>query len=113
LRGVDAAKDQSYVLSMLGQDALARCLFPIGERTKTDVRALATSLHLRTAAKPESQDVCFILATRGRRSFLADRIDLHPGTVVDAHSGVGVGAVDAVELITVGQRRGLGIGGGE
>ena len=59
-RGADPAKDQSYVLSMLGQDALSRVVFPVGDMTKDDVRAHAARLGLRTAAKPDSQDVCFI-----------------------------------------------------
>ena len=112
-RGADAAKDQSYVLYVLGQAALARTLLPVGELTKDEVRAEAARLGLRTAAKPDSQDVCFITSTDGRRSFLGRRLALHPGRVVD-DAGREVGRVDAVELVTVGQRRGLGLpGGGE
>ncbi|HEY2214544.1 MAG TPA: asparagine synthase-related protein, partial [Acidimicrobiales bacterium] len=59
-RGADADKDQSYVLSMLGQGELARVTFPVGEMTKAEVRVHATRLGLRTADKPDSQDVCFI-----------------------------------------------------
>jgi tRNA-specific 2-thiouridylase len=76
------------------------------------VREKARLLGLRTAAKPDSQDVCFITATGGRATFLGPRIGLHPGRVVDT-GGAEVGRVDAVELVTVGQRRGLGAGGGE
>jgi tRNA-specific 2-thiouridylase len=112
-RAVDAAKDQSYVLSMLGPAQLARCRFPVGEMTKADVRARAAQLGLRTAAKADSQDVCFILASDGRRAFLGDRMAFHAGAVVDGATGATVGRVDAVELVTVGQRRGLGVGGGE
>ena len=111
-RGADAAKDQSYVLSMLGQDQLARVLLPVGHLTKAGVREQAAALGLRTAAKPDSQDVCFISRTGGRRAFLSPRIPLHPGRVVDAATGEQVGTVPAVELVTVGQRRGLGAGGG-
>ena len=111
-RGVDARKDQSYVLSMLGQDVLSRCRFPIGAFTKSQVRERAGELGLRTAVKPESQDVCFILASAGRRRFLADRMPMHAGVVVDT-AGAPIGRVDAVELVTVGQRRGLGVGGGD
>ena len=109
-RAVDAAKDQSYVLHMLDQRVLARVLLPVGELTKSDVRARASDLGLRTADKPDSQDVCFITAG-GRAPFLADRLDLTPGRVVDT-AGVEVGRVDAVQLVTVGQRRGLGLPGG-
>jgi len=111
-RGADAAKDQSYVLYTLGADVLARCRFPVGELSKAEVRERARALGLRTADKPDSQDVCFITATGGRTTFLGDRIGLHPGRVVDT-SGREVGQVEAVELVTVGQRRGMGGGGGE
>ena len=112
-RGADAAKDQSYVLSMLGPDQLGRVLLPVGDLTKDAVRARARASGLRTAEKPDSQDVCFILATDGgRTAFLGDRIPLHPGRVVDT-AGNAIGTVDAVELVTVGQRRGLTDGGGE
>jgi tRNA-uridine 2-sulfurtransferase len=109
-RGADAAKDQSYVVHMLPQRELARTLFPVGDRTKADVRALATELGLRTAGKPDSQDVCFITSTGGREAFLGERIPFRRGTVVDT-AGAPVGEVDAVELVTLGQRRGLRLAG--
>ena len=84
-----------------------RVLLPVGELTKDEVRQRADALGLRTAAKPDSQDVCFITSAGGRREFLGDRMPLHPGRVVDTE-GRDVGAVDAVELVTIGQRRGLG-----
>ena len=108
-RGADVAKDQSYVLSILGQAALARVLFPVGEMTKEEVRARARRLGLRTAAKPDSQDVCFIGSTEGRQGFLSRRMELHPGDMVDGE-GRPAGVVTAVELVTVGQRRGMGHG---
>jgi tRNA-specific 2-thiouridylase len=109
VRGVDAAKDQSYVIHMLTGDQLARVLLPIGAMTKDEVRARATELGLRTADKPDSQDVCFISHRGGgREAFLGSRIPLRPGRLVDT-SGAEIGAVDAVELVTVGQRRGLGV----
>jgi tRNA-specific 2-thiouridylase len=93
-RGADFAKDQSYV----------------GGLTKDEVRERATELGLRTAGKPDSQDVCFISHTGGgRRVFLGNRIDMHPARLVD-ETGTQLGSVDAVELVTIGQRRGLGIG---
>jgi tRNA-specific 2-thiouridylase len=110
-RAADRAKDQSYVLHMLGQEQLARCRFPVGELTKAEVRERAAAVGLRTAAKPDSQEVCFITSTGGRTAFLEPRMALHAGRVVDT-AGNEVGAVDAVELVTVGQRRGLGGGGG-
>jgi tRNA-uridine 2-sulfurtransferase len=108
-RGADLLKDQSYVLSMLGQDALARVLFPVGEMTKEQVRERAHRLDLRTAAKPDSQDVCFIGSVEGRRGFLSGRLELHPAEVVDTE-GRPTGSVEAVELVTIGQRRGMGHG---
>jgi tRNA-specific 2-thiouridylase len=109
-RGADAAKDQSYVLYVIDPARLGDIRFPVGALTKREVRAHATRLGLRTATKPDSQDVCFITSTGGRRQFLGDRIGLHPGRLVDL-DGAPVGAVDAVELVTVGQRRGLELSG--
>jgi tRNA-uridine 2-sulfurtransferase len=110
-RGADRAKDQSYVLHMLGQAQLARLRFPLGDTTKAHVREVAAARGLRTATKPDSQDVCFITTTTGRTGFLADRLALTPGRVVDERGAV-VGAVPAVELVTIGQRKGLGTAGG-
>jgi tRNA-specific 2-thiouridylase len=110
-RGADAAKDQSYVVHMLDQAALARTLFPVGDISKDEVRQIAAQRRLRTASKPDSQDVCFISSVGGRQTFLGDRIELRPGRVVDT-TGAHVGDVAAVELMTIGQRRGLGVPGG-
>ena len=112
LRGADASKDQSYVLYALTPAQLRRVCFPIGHLAKDEVRRRAGALGLRTAGKAESQDTCFVTASGGRVQFLGDRIDLHPGRVVDA-TGTEVGRVPAIELITVGQRRGLGGGARE
>jgi tRNA-specific 2-thiouridylase len=87
--------------------------FPVGHLTKADVRAEAARLGLATAAKPDSQDVCFITATGGRAAFLGPRLATTSGRVVDG-TGQQVGTVPAVALVTIGQRRGLGlVGGGE
>ncbi|HEY3142306.1 MAG TPA: tRNA 2-thiouridine(34) synthase MnmA, partial [Acidimicrobiales bacterium] len=111
-RGADTAKDQSYVLYVLGQAELARTLLPVGDLTKDEVRREADRLGLRTAAKPDSQDVCFITSSSGRAGFLSRRLPLHPGRVVD-EAGTVLGETEAVELVTVGQRRGLGLSGGD
>ena len=111
-RGEDPAKDQSYVVHMLPQRELARTLFPIGHMTKSQVRAKATALGLRTAAKPDSQDVCFITDGGGRVAFLGNRIPFRPARVVDAADGRALGDVDALEMVTLGQRRGIGLAGG-
>jgi tRNA-specific 2-thiouridylase len=89
---------------------------PIGELTKAEVRERAADLGLRTWAKPDSQDVCFIASrttSTARADFLAERIELHPGVLVDHRTGVRVGETEAVELVTIGQRRGLGVAGGD
>jgi tRNA-uridine 2-sulfurtransferase len=110
-RGVDSAKDQSYVLYMLGPQQVARTRLPIGEMTKADVRARARDLGLRTADKRESMDVCFI-KRGGRRAFLGHRIGHRPGAIVDT-AGASVGAHESVSQFTIGQRRGTGVAVGE
>jgi tRNA-specific 2-thiouridylase len=100
-RGADPNKDQSYVLSMLGQEVLSRVVFPVGEMTKDEVRAHAHRLGLRTADKPDSQDVCFIGSAEGREGFLSRRVELHPAEVVDGE-GRPAGGVSAVELVGMG-----------
>ena len=107
---LDDAKDQSYVLHMLDQAQLARLSFPVGDITKDEVRSLANDLGLRTADKPDSQDVCFIHSEGGRQVFLGDRIPLRPAKLVD-RDGAQVGEVDSIELVTLGQRKGLNLGG--
>jgi tRNA-uridine 2-sulfurtransferase len=110
-RAVDQAKDQSYVLYMLGADELARTLLPVGELTKADVREHARTLDLRTAEKRESMDVCFI-KRGGREAFLGARIPRRAGAIVD-EEGTVVGAHDGIDAFTIGQRRGLGVAVGE
>jgi tRNA-specific 2-thiouridylase len=110
-RGVDPAKDQSYVLYMLGRREIDRTRLPIGEMTKPDVRARARELGLRTAGKQESMDVCFI-TSGGRSAFLGNRIERRPGAIVDA-AGAVVGAHDGIDAFTIGQRRGTGVALGE
>ncbi|WP_428117528.1 tRNA 2-thiouridine(34) synthase MnmA [Candidatus Poriferisodalis sp.] len=109
-RGADDAKDQSYVLYMLSSADLADLWFPVGDYRKDELRMLAAELGLRTADKPDSQDVCFITAASGRSRFLAERMELHPADLVDT-AGRPVGTAPAVELVTVGQRKGLDLGG--
>lgn len=112
---VDPAKDQSYFLFTLGQEELARTLFPVGGLEKAEVRNLADRLGLPVARKPESQDICFVA---GRRydavvdEILAARPDAaapRAGRIVD-ETGVEVGRHDGVHRFTVGQRRGTGGG---
>jgi tRNA-specific 2-thiouridylase len=110
-RGADRDKDQSYVVHMLDTRQLSRTLFPVGDLQKSDVRRLAATLRLRTADKPDSQDVCFITSGGGRTAFLGERIPLRRGTVVDT-SGRRLGEIEALETVTIGQRKGLGLPGG-
>ena len=83
----------------------------IRDSTKDQVRDLATQLDLRTATKPDSQDVCFITREHGRDDFLRKRISLTPGRVIDTE-GIEVGSVEAVEMVTIGQRKGMATAGG-
>jgi tRNA-specific 2-thiouridylase len=103
----DAEKDQSYVLYMLGQEELARVLFPIAAYRKEEIRALAQELGLPNAAKPDSADICF-LPTEDYRDFIAERVPQHDGDIVDRDGSV-VGRHRGVAGFTVGQRRGLGV----
>lgn len=111
-RARDSAKDQSYVLSMLTRRELERLVLPLGSLTKSAVREYAEARSIRTAHKADSQDVCFIASRgskRARKVFLAERMVLHEGRVIAAETGAELGRIDAVELVTVGQRRGLGV----
>jgi tRNA-uridine 2-sulfurtransferase len=106
-RGADAAKDQSYVLYMLGPDELEHLRLPLGRLTKPEVRATAARLGLRTAAKPESYDVCFV-PDGDTAGWLERRFGPRPGQVVDTAGRV-LGHHRGAYRYTVGQRRGLGI----
>ena len=109
-RARDEAKDQSYVLYMLGQEELSRLLFPVGEYTKGEVRRMAAEMGLAVATKIESADICF-LPHRDCRLFLAERFPQRPGDIVDS-SGRIVGRHGGIGGYTVGQRRGLPARGG-
>ena len=110
LRGVDADKDQSYVLFGMRQDQLASTLMPIGHYPKDDIRRLASDANFPNADKPDSQDICFI-PTGDYREFLRQRTDEHPGDIVDPAGNV-LGQHEGIQYFTVGQRRGLGLSGG-
>lgn len=112
LRAKNLEKDQSYALWGLTQDRLKHTLFPIGELTKADVRRIAADLGLKTADKPESQDICFIPDDDYRRFvkqyFKFELPILERGEIVDADGKV-LGYHDGVMHYTIGQRKGLGI----
>ncbi len=109
-RAHDMTKDQSYVLSVLNQRALSRVLLPLGDLAKTEVREMARSLGLRTSEKPDSQDVCFITSKGGRKEFMEARVQLTKGVLIDAQTRTPIGETDSLELLTVGQRKGISSG---
>ena len=112
LRGADPYKDQSYFLFTLNQAQLKRTLFPVGHLTKEQVRAKAHALDLRVAEKPESQDICFVPDGNYAR-FLDQRIasdHVISGEIVD-QAGQVLGSHAGIHRFTIGQRRGLGLGG--
>jgi len=108
-RGRDLKKDQSYFLFSLRQDQLARALFPLGEKTKSDTREVARHCRLKTADKPESMEICFVPDNEyGKFLQQANLAQKHRGEIVDLHGTV-LGHHDGIEFYTIGQRRGLGI----
>ncbi len=108
LRGLDPLKDQSYFLYDLPQADLGRLIFPLGELSKRDTRAEAARLGLRTAQKPESQDLCLADHHGSMRAFLDAYLPARAGQIVLA-DGTIVGEHDGVEHFTIGQRKGLGV----
>jgi tRNA-specific 2-thiouridylase len=112
-RAVDPTKDQSYFLYRLTRPQLERVLFPVGELHKTEVRAIAARIGLAVAEKPDSQEVCFAAAGE-HAEVVRDRSPqaLVPGDIVN-ECGAVLGRHDGIANYTVGQRKGLGIGGGE
>jgi len=108
-RGRDLRKDQSYFLFSLRQDQLARTIFPLGEKTKSDTREVARHCNLKTADKEESMEICFV-PDNNYGGFLqsAGLAQKHRGEIVDLHGHV-LGHHDGVEFYTIGQRKGLGI----
>jgi tRNA-specific 2-thiouridylase len=110
---VDEAKDQSYALAALSRGSLARLRFPLGALTKPEVRERAQRAGLEVARRPDSQDLCFLAGTRSA-DFLARHGGMvrRPGVIVD-RTGRKLGEHGGVHTLTVGQRHGLGIGGGE
>ena len=108
-RGKDSRKDQSYFLFSLRQDQLARTMFPLGEKTKSDTREVARHCQLKTADKEESMEICFV-PDNNSGGFLqqANLVQKHRGEIVDARGHV-LGHHDGIEFYTIGQRKGLGI----
>ena len=110
LRGVDYNKDQTYFLCQLNQYMLNNSLFPIGHLTKPEVRQIAKDLELPVAEKKDSTGICFI-GERNFQKFLSNYLPAKPGNIVDIRNNEVVGKHDGVMYYTLGQRKGLGIGG--
>lgn len=114
LRGIDPQKDQSYVLSVLGQRELSHALWPLGEMTKPHVRMLAAQFKLSVAEKVESQDLCF-LANGDYRDFLTRHVpagSIRPGPIRTT-SGNMIGEHHGLPFYTIGQRKGIGVAASE
>ncbi len=109
LRGLDVNKDQSYFLYTLGHEQIAQSLFPVGELAKPEVRRIAEELELITAKKKDSTGICFI-GERKFRDFLGRYLPAQPGPILNAEGEV-VGEHQGLMYHTLGQRKGLGIGG--
>lgn len=109
LKAIDQTKDQSYFLHRLNQAQLSRTLFPLGEMTKQEVRRIALSIGLPNAAKKDSTGICFI-GERPFREFLNRYLPSKPGPIL-TESGQQVGVHHGLSFYTLGQRKGLGIGG--
>lgn len=109
LRGVDSNKDQTYFLCMISQAQLRKSLFPIGHLTKPEVRQIAHEANLYTADKKDSTGICFI-GERNFKQFLKNYLPAKPGNMVTLDGEV-IGKHDGLMYYTIGQRKGLGIGG--
>ncbi len=110
-RGVDRDKDQSYQLFCVAEANLARTRLPLGGHEKSAVRALAERAGLRTASKPDSQEICFVPSNDYRRLLAEHGVPLHPGRLVGT-AGDDLGRHPGTEHFTIGQRRGLGVAAG-
>lgn len=109
LRGVDSNKDQTYFLSQLSQEQIKDVLFPVGELEKSQVREIAHKYKLATADKKDSTGICFI-GERDFNEFLSNYLPAQEGNIVDTEGNI-LGRHDGLMFHTIGQRRGLGIGG--
>jgi len=109
LRGLDNNKDQTYFLNQLSQEQLSKVMFPLGDMDKTEVRRIAEEANLTTAKKKDSTGICFI-GERNFKDFLMDYLPAQPGNM-ETLSGEVMGQHDGLMYYTIGQRRGLGIGG--
>jgi tRNA-specific 2-thiouridylase len=109
-KGRDERKDQTYFLFTLNQDQLERAMFPLGELTKTEVRAIAKQIGLKTYGKEESQEVCFVPENDYRRFLRESGVGDNQGEIV-TRAGKVLGQHTGVHSFTIGQREGLNLGG--
>lgn len=107
----DSLKDQTYFLYRTTKAALQKTLFPLGDYLKSEVRAMAKKRGLYTADKRDSQGICFI-GQIGVKEFLSQYVSAEPGEIIDQRSGLVLGTHDGAIFYTMGQRHGLGVGGG-
>ncbi len=110
LKGVDKNKDQSYFLYLLGQKELSKTIFPIGEMTKSEVRRLAGKMNFQNSDKKDSTGICFI-GERDFKAFLQQYLPTQPGNIITTEGKI-VGQHDGLMYYTLGQRKGIGVGGG-
>lgn len=108
LKAIDNTKDQSYFLYDLTQDLLASTIFPLGNQTKIQTRQIATEFGLKTAQKPDSQDLCLIEAHGSMQKFLNKYIEQKEGDIIDTEGNI-LGKHNGIHNYTIGQRRGLGV----
>ncbi|MFH1547567.1 MAG: tRNA 2-thiouridine(34) synthase MnmA [bacterium] len=112
LRGKDDTKDQSYFLYRIRKEILNKTIFPLGEKTKKEVRIIAQKVGLKAAKSKESQDICFI-ENSNIREFIRKNINENPGIIVDYDTKKEVGKHLGLQFYTLGQREGIKIGGTE
>lgn len=111
IQAVDTNKDQTYFLYRVTEAALKKTLFPLGEYTKPVVREMAKERGLYTAAKKDSQGICFV-GQIGIREFLSQYVEQEAGAIIDKKTGKVLGQHDGAIFYTIGQRHGLDLGGG-
>ncbi|MBF0557990.1 MAG: tRNA 2-thiouridine(34) synthase MnmA [Nitrospirae bacterium] len=111
-KGIDARKDQSYVLYALRKEELSRLILPLGVMIKQEVREMAGIQHLPAAARPESQEICFV-GDKNYCTFLEGLADKTEGPIIDIESGKILGSHKGIYLYTLGQRKRMGIAVGK
>src|SRR5208282_2133790 len=111
-KGIDARKDQSYVLYVLRQEELSRLALPLGVKTQQEVREIAKMLNLPAAKRPESQEICFI-GDKSYCTFMEGLADKMEGLIIDVETGKTLGSHKGIHLYTIGQRKRMGIAVGK